>query len=155
MGPSGTGKSTVGRIVAEMAGTPFLEGDDYHPFRNRRKMADGRPLDDADRIAWLDSLVGEIARQPAPKLVLACSALTRYVQDRLRRESGRVVQFVLLDVNREELKSRLEAREDHFMPARLLDSQLAALDPPPDALRIDARAKPGAIARAILVHLGQ
>ncbi|QYJ08477.1 gluconokinase [Qipengyuania flava] len=149
MGPSGCGKSTVGRILSEMADIPFIEGDDYHPPANRQKMAGGSPLTDEDRKAWVDALVGESVRRPASRLVLACSALTTYVQDRLRSESKRNVLFVLLDAERGELVRRLEERENHFMPASLADSQLEALEAPEDALRVDASDDPRAIARAI------
>ena len=145
MGPSGCGKSTIGRIVADRVGVPFVEGDDFHPRENIRKMASGRALSDADREAWLDALLAVVRNHVSVRLILACSALTPYVQGRLRAESGRAVTFVVLEVGRDELLRRLEQRDRHFMPASLADSQLAALEVPGDAHRVKAQDDPRAI----------
>lgn len=150
MGPSGCGKSTVGRMLADRVGVPFIEGDDYHPAANTRKMADGEPLTDADREEWIDALVAQCRSRAELRLILACSALTPYVQGRLRDECGRQVTFVLLDLPRERLVSRIEGREGHFMPSSLADSQLAALVPPTDALRFDGLQPPEQLVSEIL-----
>ena len=155
MGPSGCGKSTIGRLLADSLRHPFIEGDDHHPAANKRKLASGRPLTDEDREAWVDGLAQECRARPQRSLVLACSALTKYVQSRLRAESERRVCFVLLDVPRSELVQRLEIREGHFMPAALADSQLSALVPPADALRIDATPDAAAVVSMLCAALGE
>ncbi len=128
-GVSGSGKSTVGALLAERLELPFVDGDALHPPANVAKMAAGVPLDDADRWPWLDA-VGE--RLGASPVVVACSALRRVYRDRLRAAAPGV-RFVLLDGSRELLAARTGARADHFMPPALLDSQLATLErPDPD-----------------------
>ena len=144
MGPSGSGKSTLGRAVAEAAGLPFLEGDDFHPPRNRALMAAGVALTDEDRWPWLDAL-GAAARaaEASGGAVMACSALRRVYRDRLRAAIGHPVLFVLLDADRALLERRMAGRAGHYMPLSLLDSQIATLEPPgPDepCLRLSAEA---------------
>ncbi|PZQ89963.1 MAG: gluconate kinase [Leifsonia xyli] len=126
MGVSGSGKSTVGAMLAERLGVEFADGDALHPPANVAKMAAGIPLDDADRWPWLDAVGERLAASP---VVVACSALRRSYRERLRAASPGV-RFVLLDGDREVLSARLGARQDHFMPATLLDSQLATLEHP-------------------------
>ncbi|WP_247717962.1 gluconokinase [Qipengyuania proteolytica] len=155
MGPSACGKTTISGMLGEALSAPVIEGDDHHPPANKRKMAAGTPLTDEDRAAWIDSLAADSRARPDERLVLACSALTAYVQDRLRSESGRSVRFVLLDLPRDVLAQRLAARTDHFMPVSLLDSQLAALDPPADVLRVDATMAPSAIVEHIRAELNE
>ncbi|MFC8532141.1 gluconokinase [Nocardia sp. NPDC057227] len=125
MGVSGSGKSTVGVLLAARLGVPFTEGDELHPAANRAKMRAGVPLTDADRWPWLDAAGARLA---AVGGVLSCSALALRYRDRLR-ELVAGVRFAHLDVPRAELARRLAARRGHFMPASLLESQLAALEP--------------------------
>ncbi|PAX07383.1 gluconokinase [Sphingomonas lenta] len=129
MGVSGAGKTAVGRALADALGCLFLEGDDFHPPANVEKMRAGEPLTDADRAPWLDSLADALAAHEAKgeRSVLACSALRRRYRDRLAAAAP--CRFVLLDVPTHELARRLERRADHFMPAALLESQLATLEP--------------------------
>lgn len=130
MGVSGSGKSAIGAALAATLGVPFGEGDDLHPAANRAKMAAGVPLDDADRAPWLDRVAVWMAANPAG--VVSCSALKRRYRDRLRAGDP-TARFVLLDVPRAVLDDRLRHRRGHFMPASLLDSQLATLErPDPD-----------------------
>lgn len=124
MGVSGCGKSSVGIALAEALGARFIDGDDLHPEANKAKMGAGIPLDDSDRWPWLD-LVGEAL---TPNTVIACSALKRAYRDRIRTAAPGTF-FVHLDGSREILEQRLGARTAHFMPATLLDSQLAILEP--------------------------
>lgn len=126
MGPSGSGKSVVGAALAARLGVPFVDADDLHPAANVAKMAAGSPLDDADRMPWLDVVAGHL-RDAATGAVVACSALARRYRDRIRAGAPDAV-FVELEVSREELARRMDARE-HFMPASLLASQLEALEP--------------------------
>jgi len=127
MGVSAAGKTVVGRDAAARAGVVFLDADDLHPAANVAKMAAGHPLDDADRAPWLDA-VGEALRDHRP-CIMACSALKRSYRARLR-ELAPATLFALLDVPRPVLEQRLSTREGHYMPASLLDSQLATLESP-------------------------
>lgn len=138
MGPAGSGKSTIAQKLSAQTIWPMLEADDYHPKSNRDKMASGIALQDADRAIWIDALIEAGRVCPAPSLILACSALTPYVQKRLEAESGRDIIWLLLEVPKPILLARIKARTEHFMPASLLDDQLAALTPPKDALRVNA-----------------
>ncbi|MGW4651851.1 gluconokinase [Kitasatospora sp. NPDC004289] len=136
MGVSGVGKTTVARLLAERLGLPYAEADDFHPPANIAKMAAGVPLDDADRQPWLlalaDWLGGRVAEGTGG--VVACSALKRSYRDTLRSQAP-ATRFVHLTGDRALIGSRLAARTGHFMPATLLDSQYAALEP----LRPDER----------------
>ncbi|WP_432199978.1 gluconokinase [Erythrobacter sp. W53] len=138
MGPSGCGKSTLAAEMAQNTNAAFVEGDDHHPPANKAKMNAGEPLSDTDRTVWLDDLTAAIRSAEARLVWLACSALTPYVQRRLREETERAVRFVLLEVPKEVLRERMIKRSDHYMPASLLDSQLSALDVPEDAIRLRA-----------------
>lgn len=154
MGVSGAGKTCVAEALARAAGWPWLEGDDYHPARNIAKQAAGRPLENEDRADWIENMVGAVrASAPEVPVILACSALNEFVRARLAELSGRRCRWVLLDVPRAELQRRMEARADHFMPASLLDSQLAALTPPEDAIRIDGVGAVEAICERIVAAL--
>lgn len=132
MGVSGSGKSTLGALLAHKLDCPFLEGDDFHDARAIAKMSAGRPLNDDDRWPWLDRLGGAIAEAVASggPVVAACSALRLSYRERLRRATGAPTRFVLLDASPDELLRRLTGRAGHYMPASLLDSQLATLERP-------------------------
>ncbi len=143
MGVSGCGKSHVGRALAEALRADFIEGDDHHPNENVARMAAGVPLTDADRAGWLAALTSELrARRSAGRpAVLSCSALKCAYRGRLA-EAG-PLHFVWLDVPVPELERRLAARRHRYMPASLLPSQLATLEPPQAdelALRVDGGA---------------
>jgi gluconokinase len=154
MGVSGSGKTTVARGVAERRGWTYLEGDDFHPAANVAKMASGTPLDDEDRWPWLRTVADRIgaAEAAGEDLVVTCSALKRSYRD-LLRDGHPSVRFCLLDVSPDELRQRLAARRGHYMPASLLDSQLATLEPlAPDepGVMIPADADPEGVLQAIL-----
>ena len=127
MGVSGSGKSTVGAALARRLGVPFEDGDDLHPPENVAKMAAGHPLDDDDRRPWLDAVGTWLAGHPAGGVV-ACSALRRAYRDRLRGHAPGV-RFLLLTGSPEVIARRQADRPGHFMPASLLRSQLATLEP--------------------------
>ncbi|MFE5511524.1 MULTISPECIES: gluconokinase [unclassified Streptomyces] len=128
MGVSGTGKTTIGPLVAEALGLPYAEGDDFHPPANVAKMSAGVPLDDEDRGPWLDA-IGEWAHGRAGLGgVVSSSALKRAYRDRLRAAAPGVV-FLHLTGDRELIEGRMAARKGHFMPTALLDSQFATLEP--------------------------
>jgi gluconokinase len=139
MGVSGTGKSTVGGAVAEELLLTFIEADDFHPQHNVQKMTGGTPLTDEDRAPWVEALVAGInARQPGRDALVACSALTKFVRDRLRAGVAERLQFILLTADPAILQQRLVRRRRHFMHPELLGSQLAALEWPADAAVVDA-----------------
>jgi gluconokinase len=137
MGVSGSGKSTIGACVAQSLGLPFIEGDDYHPPANVAKMASGSPLDDVDRLAWIDALMKSINACPEQNAIVACSALTRVIRTRIRTRSTRPVVFLYLSAAPTEIENRLHRRGQHFMKAGMLPSQLATLQPSAEAISID------------------
>jgi beta-N-acetylhexosaminidase len=128
MGVSGCGKTTIGALVARALGVRFLDGDSLHPVENVAKMAAGTPLTDEDRWPWLATVGSELAAAGPAGLVLACSALRRSYRDAIRAQAPDTV-FLHLHGTSEVLGARLEGRSGHFMPAALLDSQLATLEP--------------------------
>lgn len=156
MGVSGSGKSTVGKALADALGWPFLEGDTFHPQSNIDKMAQGTPLDDTDRAPWLQILTEELGKadERGENLVLSCSSLKRTYRDLLRSGAERV-RFLHVHGSDALLHERMQERAGHFFPPGLLTSQLATLEPlmadedgfvvdiagTPEQILADARAK--------------
>jgi gluconokinase len=132
MGVSGCGKSSVGARIAAQAGVAFIEGDLLHPPANVAKMAKGTPLTDDDRWPWLDLIAGEIvaALERGEGVVVSCSALKQRYRDHLRSACNRRLRFVYLEGSEMVLHQRMGARQGHFMPLSLLQSQLATLEVP-------------------------
>lgn len=128
MGVSGSGKSTVGAAIAQRLGVPFGDADDFHPPANIAKMTAGVPLDDDDRIPWLEAIGRWLDEHDDRGGVISCSALKVAYRDRLRAHASRV-QFVHLHGTREVIARRQASRPGHFMPASLLDSQFDTLEP--------------------------
>lgn len=131
MGVSGSGKSTVGLVLAERLGARFIDADDLHPQANRDKMAGGTPLTDDDRRPWLNAVgeaIGDARTACGGGVVVACSALRRSYRDALRESSAGPVWFAHLRGEAALLAERLGTRSDHFMPAALLSSQLQTLE---------------------------
>jgi len=154
MGVAGSGKSTLAEALADRLGADLVEGDDLHPPANVAKMRAGTPLDDADRRPWLLALAALIDEREAAgrSTVLTCSALRRGYRD-LLRDGPPSVRFVHLAVPLEVLRARLARRTGHFMPASLLDSQLATLEPlHPDepGLVVDGTAPVAALVEQVL-----
>lgn len=153
MGVSGSGKTTVGRALAQTLGWAFADADDYHPESNRQKMASGQPLTDADREPWLlrlRELIEAHLRADQP-LILACSALKeRYRQSLAQGLTG--VEVVFLQGSRELIAQRMQRRE-HFMPVTLLESQLNTLEPPANAITVDISEPIEAIVRRVVGQL--
>lgn len=157
MGVSGSGKTTVGEVLAAALGWDFRDGDAFHPPANVEKMRAGRPLTDADRWPWLDAIGGHAAalERSGGHVVIACSALKRAYRDRLRA-GGAALRFVHLDGSFELIDRRMKARSGHFMPASLLESQFATLEPPaPEegAVVVGVDDEPAAIVDAVLAAL--
>lgn len=155
MGVSGSGKSTVGRALAQRLGVPFYDGDDFHPAANVAKMSRGIPLDDADRVPWLarlhDLIAGHLAR--GATAVVACSALKKQYRDQLRAGSDGV-NIIYLQGSFALIQQRMAARPDHFMPAGMLRSQFDALEPPASdcAFSVDVDQSVDSIVDSIVDH---
>lgn len=154
MGVSGAGKTTIGHLLAEALNADFAEGDAYHPPENVAKMSRGEPLNDDDRLPWLQALAREIGQwlKADKTVILTCSALKRRYRDILRAGRSRVT-FVYLRGDDTLIGGRLEERRDHFMPASLLRSQFDALEEPQDALWVDIAPTPEEITANILSAL--
>lgn len=139
MGVAGSGKTTVGQQLATVLGWQFLEGDDFHPAANVSKMSRGEPLTDDDRWPWLAALRHEIEQIliEQESAVIACSALKQQYRAILQGQDKESVRFIYLDGHPENLRSRLLQRQNHFMKANMLSSQLATLEAPEDAIVIN------------------
>ena len=149
MGVSGAGKTTVGSLLAQELHWEFADADDFHSPANVAKMRAGIPLTDADREPWLESLHALATRWIAEKknAVLACSALKQSYRDFMQVDEQ--VRFVYLKGERDLFSQRLLARHHHYMKQQMLDSQLQTLEPPVDAVVVDANAVPESIVREI------
>jgi gluconokinase len=148
MGVAGSGKSTIGRLLARDLGWPFHEGDEHHTPANREKMRRGVPLDEDDRKVWLDSIRALIAGvlDAGGDAVVACSALRQAHRRRLAMPG---VAFVYLKGDERLIRGRLERRRGHFFDASLLRSQFNDLEEPEDAVTVDIDAPPEAIVRTV------
>jgi len=150
MGVSGAGITINGEALARRLGWRFIDVDDYHPPENVAKMAAGTPLDDADRWPWLDNLNRILQREK--NAVIACSALKEAYRRRLTAGLS-YYEIVYLHGTRKLIRSRMKARPHRYMPASLLDSQFAALEPPARAIAIDVAAEPSACVAEIASRL--
>jgi carbohydrate kinase (thermoresistant glucokinase family) len=150
MGVSGSGKSTVGELLAERLGIPFLDADEFHPPENVAKMATGTPLTDEDRWPWLARLNREL--QEKKEAVLACSALKASYRDALAKGLADC-RFVHLHGSLELIRSRLAERQHRYMPASLLESQFATLEPPAAGLAVDIGKPPERCVEEIVASL--
>jgi gluconokinase len=156
MGVTGSGKTTIGTLLAERAEAVFADADDYHPAANKAKMAAGHPLNDDDRQPWLEELNRLMQGwfNTGKSGVLACSALKAKYRTTLSAGMPRgTVIFVLLDAPKELLTERLSERKHEYMNPQLLDSQLQTLEPPSDALHIVNDRTPNEIVSQILEHV--
>jgi gluconokinase len=156
MGVTGTGKSTVGRLLAGQLHWTFVEGDEFHPKANVEKMRQGTPLNDDDREPWLEAVRKRLeqARQRGENVVLACSALKHSYQHYLADFAPEDIRFVYLFGSPEVIQQRLANRKAHFMNPALLASQFEALEPPEDAIRVEINQPPTAIVAEIRTKLG-
>ena len=149
MGVSGSGKTTVGSLLASDLGWEFADADDFHSAENVEKMRNGTPLTDADRGPWLKKLRARIVEwiEVEKNGVLACSALRQVYRDHLRVNPQ--VRFVYLKGERDLLSERLLERPGHYMKQPMLQSQLATLEEPLDAVTVSANSTPREIVRKI------
>ncbi|SNS82851.1 gluconokinase [Granulicella rosea] len=156
MGVSGSGKTTIGTRLAEQIAAGFADADDYHPLANKQKMAAGNPLNDEDRQPWLETL-NELMKgwyKDGKGGVLACSALKAKYRDTLASGMPHgAVTFVHLDGSKDMIAERLAARSHEYMNPKLLESQLATLEPPTDAFTIVNDRTPDEIVADILAHV--
>lgn len=151
MGVSGSGKSTIGRLLAQRLGWPFYDGDDFHPIANIEKMRRGIPLTDADRLPWLSAL-REKMRQIDRGAIFACSSLRQSYREYLQ-EGVLDIVWIYLKGDDSLLLDRMRGREGHFMKAEMLRSQLETLEEPTDALIVAIDRSPEEIVRAIVDFL--
>ena len=152
MGVAGCGKTTIGSKLARSLGVLFLDADDFHPKANLKKMSSGTPLDDWDRIPWLELLREEL--QSNRDCVLACSALKQHYRSMLE-DTDRNTVFIMLEISKETARRRLLSRANHFMPETLIDSQFDSLERPTDALVVDAEAPVNSILDVILRKISE
>ncbi|MEC9380304.1 MAG: gluconokinase [Candidatus Latescibacterota bacterium] len=155
MGVTGSGKSTIGAILSDRLGWPFLDGDDFHPAENVAKMANGTPLTDEDRRPWLLRLSRELSSHldDGHSCLLACSALRANYRSLLVGERSSEIRFIHLEGSEELIGSRLQDRVHRYMPASLLQSQFDALEKPAEALTVDIDSPPEKIADRIVKEL--
>ena len=151
MGVSGTGKSTIGKILSDRTGWDFVDADDFHPTANIDKMNRGIPLEDSDRLPWLEKLHEQICQTISDNKsgILACSALKSQYRQILRGKSDKVV-FIYLQGDYDCIQTRIQQRQGHFMNPDLLRSQFETLEEPEDALIIDVCLTPEKIIEEIL-----
>ncbi len=157
LGVCGSGKTSVGKVIASRMNWPFIEGDDLHPPANKAKMASGVALTDEDRWPWLDHIADRMRAidKAGGSAVVACSALRPAYRDRLRG-SGVDLRFVHLTGDAGLIRQRMASRSGHFMPAGLLDSQLATLEPArpdEDLYEVDISGNVGDLAEAAIRSL--
>ena len=151
MGVSGAGKTTIGERLAQRLEWPLIEGDDYHPAANVAKMAAGIALEDEDRWPWLDALNRRIRGER--DAVVTCSALKESYRQRLL--SGIAdARIVYLHAPKAVIAARVVARKHRYMPASLLDSQFATLEPPATAIAVDVSGEPEDCVSEIVAALG-
>jgi len=149
MGPAGSGKTTVGELLAGQLGWEFADADNFHSPANIEKMAHGVPLDDNDRIPWLNSIREAMEQWNAQRrsVVLACSALKKIYRERLQINSA--VKLVYLKGTYDLLRERLHSRRGHYATEQLLASQFADLEEPEDAITVDVAHSPEEIVAEI------
>ena len=154
MGVAGAGKTTIGEALARHLGWRFIDADDYHPRQNVAKMEAGIPLDDADRRPWLQDLNKELCTTDvvSENAVIACSALKQSYRERLA-QGIHDFRIVYLHGSLELIRSRMATRTHRYMPAALLESQFATLEPPAGAISIDVSVTPSDCVAAIVGRL--
>ena len=150
MGVSGSGKTTIGKLLAEKLTCPFYDGDDFHPEANIKKMAEGHPLNDSDREGWLQRLNQLAIAQNKKGAVIVCSALKEKYRNTLTEGLEDNCRFVYLKGSMKVIRDRLSQRKGHFMPQELLKSQFETLETPKNALEVDIKQTPEKIVNSIV-----
>jgi gluconokinase len=154
MGVTGSGKTTIGNLLAARTGWQFADADDYHSAANKQKMHAGIPLTDEDRVPWLAALHDLLMKwhEHSQSGILACSALKQSYRETLSQQIPES-KFIFLDASREVLQEHLANRSGHYMNPDLLDSQLQTLEIPSDAIRVSVAGDPQTTVNAILAEL--
>jgi carbohydrate kinase (thermoresistant glucokinase family) len=153
MGVSGSGKTTIGKLLSQKIGIPFFDGDDFHSTANKEKMKSGKPLTDNDRDEWLWEINKMAKEQVKLKgAVIACSALKEKYRSRLSDSIAEPV-WIFLQGSYDEVYERMKKRNDHYMPVQLLSSQFESLEIPANAFPIDIKNDPQTIIAKIYQHL--
>jgi gluconokinase len=158
MGVSGSGKTTIGTLLAQRTGWTFADADDYHPLANKQKMASGQPLNDDDRAPWLKILNTLILKWQAEGTggILACSALKASYRDTLASGvTPGTIHFVFLDGSEELIAQRLAGRSHEFMNPKLLQSQMATLERPQGAIHVSIDQPEEKIVEQVLASISQ
>lgn len=137
MGVSGSGKSSVGELLSNVLSVPFIDADDHHPKANIEKMSKGIPLNDSDRMPWLDALHTIAEKHLDTGCVIACSALKEQYRTRLSQSIEPDTVWIYLQGSYEQIYERMNARKGHFMDSGMLKSQFEALEEPKNAIIID------------------
>ncbi|CAZ98892.1 gluconokinase [Zobellia galactanivorans] len=153
MGVSGSGKSTIGLLLAEKLHINFFDGDDFHPKENVKKMAEGIPLDDDDRQGWLERLNLLALENSEKGAIIACSALKTKYRSILQKGLEKKLHFVYLKGSFDEIMARLRQRQNHFMPPALLQSQFDTLEVPDDAITVSIMLTPDEITDQVIAQL--
>ncbi len=154
MGVSGSGKTSVGKLLGKKMNLPFYDADDFHPRSNIEKMANGFPLNDDDRWPWLDELGKQIKCWEAKGgAVLACSALKQIYRERLTKVSNKAFRFIYLSGSFNLIKKRLVSRKNHFFDENLLQSQFETLEIPTDAIHVSIEESTDQITNHIINQL--
>lgn len=155
MGVAGSGKTSIGEGVAAKIGGTYVDGDNLHPQANIDKMSRGEPLDDDDRWPWLEAVGQTLANIEGIGLI-GCSALKKSYRDLITNKAGKPVVFLYLDGSKELIAKRMAARQGHFMPTSLLDSQFATLEvptAPENFIPINIEGTQSEIIAAIVSHI--
>jgi gluconokinase len=155
MGVSGSGKTTIARMLAQRLGWRFYEGDTFHPPANIAKMSAGVPLSDDDRLGWLDALANLIENENrvGENGVIACSALKKAYRDVLRKHDRKQIKFVYLRGSYDVIFERMKSRGKHFMKPEMLQSQFAILEEPQGNITVDVTLSPDEIVQNIMEQL--
>jgi carbohydrate kinase (thermoresistant glucokinase family) len=153
MGVSGSGKTTIGILLAKELNLPFFDGDDYHPEANIKKMSEGKPLNDEDRQGWLERLNALALENKSTGAVIVCSALNARYRAVLGADLDSQQLFIYLKGSFELISNRLAKRANHYMPKELLQSQFETLEEPKEALAISIDQTPEAIVKEIIAKL--
>ncbi len=150
MGVSGSGKTTVGKLLSERTGISFFDGDDFHPDVNIKKMTQGIPLTDLDRVAWIEKIADFINCSSEKHKILACSALTGFIRALIVSKVKEPCYFIFLRGSYALIKERMDKRGNHYMKSGMLVSQFETLEEPERALIIDIKNSPALICDEII-----